>query len=219
MEYALIHPFPEVSLQVTPQAVWLISQRRLMALSSAVLGGGFGEFRSLFIYHVVKDYDHPDPLVHLEQLAVEKNLPLPCIGLLTAANLEHTGVVTLKQGSLVVCAIVTAGVSNATIAGKTLPATYNKIGTINIILLLKAMLSPAALVNAVITSTEAKTDCLHSLGIRTNEGELASGTSTDAVVIAHNGEGLALPYAGPATEVGWLIGRAVRDALTKALSG
>ncbi|MGB9639831.1 MAG: adenosylcobinamide amidohydrolase [Anaerolineales bacterium] len=205
-------------MQVTPQAVWLISQRKLMALSSAVLGGGYGEFRSLFIYHVDKNYDHPDPLQHLKQIAVEKNLPPPSIGLLTAANLEHSGVVTLKQDSLEVCAIVTAGVSNATVAGKSLPAAYNKIGTINIILLLQAKLSPAALVNAIITSTEAKTDCLHRLGIRTSEGELASGTSTDAVVVAHNGEGLALPYAGPATEVGWLIGRAVGDALTKSLS-
>jgi len=219
MEYPLMHPFPEVSLQVTPQAVWLISQRKLTSLSSAVLGGGYGEFHSLFIYHVDKNYDHPDPLHHLEQLAIEKNLPPPCIGLLTAANLEHTGVVTLKQDSLEVCAIVTAGVSNATVAGKSLPVTYTKIGTINIILLLQAKLSAAALVNAIITSTEAKTDCLHRLGIRTSEGELASGTSTDAVVVAHTGDGLTLPYAGPATEVGWLIGRAVQEALTKALSG
>ncbi len=217
MQGNLIYPFPDVSLQVTKQAVWLVSQRKLFALSSAVLGGGYSEFRSLFIYHVDKDYNHPNPRIHLEQIAAEQKLPPPSIGLITAAKLEHTGFSKLDYHGLQVCALVTAGISNATTAGVSPPAPLTKPGTINIVVLTDAQLSAPALVNAVITITEAKTDCLHRLEIRTSQGELASGTSTDTVVVAHTGEGFSLPYAGPATEIGWLVGRAVREALTKAL--
>jgi adenosylcobinamide amidohydrolase len=46
----------------------------------------------------------------------------------------------------------------------------------------------------------------------------ATGTSTDAVVVACTGRGDILPYAGPVTPVGWLIGRGMRAALAAALA-
>ena len=45
------------------------------------------------------------------------------------------------------------------------------------------------------------------------EGAPASGTSTDAVVVACTGRGEAQSYAGPATVMGWLIARTVRRAI------
>ncbi|MGB9672722.1 MAG: adenosylcobinamide amidohydrolase [Anaerolineales bacterium] len=219
MQNDMIYPFPDISLEVNQQAVWLISKKTLFGLSSAVLGGGLGEFRSLFIYHVDKEYNHPDPLKHLTQIAVDQNLPSPTIGLLTAAKLERTAIETISYADLLVCAIITAGVSNATSAGISLPVDYQKPGTINIVVLVNRRLEPAAMVNAVITITEAKTDCLRRLGIHTQTGEIASGTSTDTVVVAHTGDGQPLAYAGAATPIGWLIGRVVRAALTKSLNG
>ena len=50
-------------------------------------------------------------------------------------------------------------------------------------------LTPAAMVNAVITATEAKTMTLAEWDVRTPEGEPASGTSTDTVVVACTGRG------------------------------
>ncbi len=49
------------------------------------------------------------------------------------------------------------------------------------ILLIDACLTPAAMVNAVITATEVKTQVLMAHGVRTPEGYAATGTSTDTL--------------------------------------
>ena len=82
-------------------------------------------------------------------------------------------------------------------------------------LLVDAALTPAAMVNAVITATEAKTMMLVAWDVRTPQGTPASGTSTDSVVVACTGRGDELRYAGPATTVGWLAARAVRAAVDR----
>lgn len=217
MEKRLIQLFPTVKVAIDAQSVKMTTSAAWYALSSALLGAGFTDFRSLFIYHVHKEYDHPEPWRHLQEIALTQQLTPPTIGLLTAASLDRAQVITLGDGELQVGAVVTAGVSNATSAGLTPPARLTQANTINIVLLVNRALSQAAMVNAVITITEAKTDTLNRLGIKTPQGEIASGTSTDTVVIAHNGEGEPLPYAGPATTAGWLMAKAVRLALPEVL--
>jgi adenosylcobinamide amidohydrolase len=86
------------------------------------------------------------------------------------------------------------------------------------ILLIDAYLTPAAMVHAVITATEVKTQVLMARSVRTPEGYAATGTSTDAIAVASTGRGTPLAYAGPVTLVGWLIGRCVRTALEEALA-
>lgn len=217
MEKRLIQLFPTVKVAIDAQSVKMTTSVAWYALSSALLGDGFTDFRSLFIYHVHKDYDHPEPWRHLQEIALTEQLTPPTIGLLTAASLDRTQVITLGDGELEVGAVVTAGMSNATSAGLTPPARLRQANTINLVLLVNHALSQAAMVNAVITITEAKTDTLNRLGIRTPQGEIASGTSTDTVVIAHNGEDQPLPYAGSATTAGWLMAKAVRLALPEVL--
>lgn len=217
MEKRLIQLFPTVKVVIDAQSVKITTSAPWHALSSALLGSGFTDFCSLFIYHVHKDYDHPEPWRHLQDIALTEQLTPPTIGLLTAASLERAQVITLSEGELQVSAVVTAGVSNATSAGLTPPARLTPANTINIVMLVNHALSQAAMVNAVITVTEAKTDTLNRLGIKTPQGEIASGTSTDTVVIAHNGAGEPFPYAGPATVAGWLMAKAVRLALPKGL--
>ncbi|MEL6309353.1 MAG: adenosylcobinamide amidohydrolase, partial [Chloroflexota bacterium] len=101
-------------------------------------------------------------------------------------------------------------------AGISQPQTV-QTGTINIIALVDGNLQAGALVNAVTTITEAKTAVLHARDIRTPDGLVATGTSTDAVVIAHTGKGASLPYGGPVTEVGYLLARCTRECLELAL--
>ncbi|WP_018132203.1 adenosylcobinamide amidohydrolase [Effusibacillus pohliae] len=138
-----------------------------------------------------------------------------------------------------VAAVVTAGISNAWRAGvwpsylqETAPAVADahrtgkitrtpapyRPGTINIIVLVEGQLSDAALVNAVMTVTEAKTAIFYERDIRCPaSGRMATGTTTDAVVVAMTGRGEELPYAGPGTVVGALMARAVSRALNVAL--
>ena len=138
------------------------------------------------------------------------------VGLLTAVPLRKARIALFEQEGLRVAALVTAGASNATSAGVT-PPCASKPGTINIILLLDAKLTRAAMLNAIITATEAKCAVLHEMDIRTPDGMPATGTSTDTVTVAMTGHGPTQPYAGPATVVGWLIAKAVRQAVRESL--
>jgi adenosylcobinamide hydrolase len=139
------------------------------------------------------------------------------VGQMTAVSLQKARAVTLRAETLTVAVVVTAGLSNATTPGLSAPVIPGP-GTINMILLIDACLTPAAMVNAVITATEVKTQVLLARGVRTPEGYAATGTSTDAMAVASTGSGTPLPYAGPVTLVGWLIGRCVRAALEDALA-
>jgi iron complex transport system ATP-binding protein len=185
-------------------------------LSSAVVGGGFLHARVILNWHVRKGYDHPRPAADLIEFAHRCKLPTPFVGMMTAALLQHARAATYRAEGMTATAVVTAGLSNASTPGVSPPAILTP-GTINMIVLLDVALLPAAMVNAVITATEVKTQVVLAQGACTPEGHPATGTSTDAVVIACTGRGPALPYAGAATPVGWLIGCSVRTALTEAL--
>jgi adenosylcobinamide hydrolase len=204
--------FPNLSAQWGHQAIVLQSQAPLQILSSAVVGGGLTQARVIMNRHVDINYNQPDPARDLQDFAAGYGITGPFVGLMTAAYLEGVKTVTLREKDLIVSAVITAGFSNPTAAGLSLPAGLTP-GTINMIFLIDGRLTPAAMVNAVITATEAKTDVLLQRSISTPEGRPATGTSTDAIVIACTGRGQPLPYAGPATEVGWLIGRCVREGL------
>jgi iron complex transport system ATP-binding protein len=212
--------FPGVVARFTAgnpgRALVLRSERPLQTLSSALVGGGFGQARCIINRHVDKDYDVRTPAEDLIAFAREHGVDEPFVGLMTAVYVDEAESATARDGDLTVATVATAGVGNATASGLSGPAALAP-GTINLVVLVDGALTPAALVNAVITATEAKTQTLMDHGVRTSDGHPASGTSTDAVVIACTGRGPKLPYAGPATRVGWLIGRSVRRALEKAL--
>jgi len=46
---------------------------------------------------------------------------------------------------------------------------------------------------------------------------MATGTTTDAIVIACTGRGRLLPYAGAATDLGFLVGRTVYRAVAQGI--
>jgi iron complex transport system ATP-binding protein len=208
--------FPGVSLSQTDQVLLLRSRRPLRALASTVVGGGFSEVACFLNRHVSKSYNQADPAGDLRAFARDYGLNESFIGLMTAAYLDQARTVTLRDGSLCVAVVTTAGLSNATAAGLSAPAPPAP-GTINLIVLIDADLTRAAMVNVVITATEAKTHVLLQQNIITPEGQPATGTSTDAIVVACSGRGEALAYAGPATRVGWLVGRGVRQTLSEII--
>jgi iron complex transport system ATP-binding protein len=207
--------FPGITATFSPEVIILHSQHPLHVLSSAVVGGGLIDTQYIINRHVDKKYNEPDPVSDLHDFATKQGITEPFVGLMTAAYLDGVQTVTLQEDKLTVAAVVTAGLSNPAAAGLTPPVMLSP-GTINIILLIDANLSPAAMVNAVITAIEAKTDVLRQQAVPTPEGHLATGTSTDSIVVACTGRENQLPYAGPATIVGWLIGRCVRQSLAAA---
>ena len=209
--------FPNVTVTQNEAAIILHSQQPLQILSSAVVGGGLIRAHYILNCHVRKGYCHPNPATDLAHMVQNLGIMEPFVGMMTAARMHEARAIVLQEEDITVAAIVTAGLSNPSSPGLSPPAT-SKPGTINLILLVDAHLTPAALVNAVITATEAKAQIVLAYGTRTPEGYAATGTSTDAIVVACTGRGEALPYTGPVTLVGWLIGRCIRTALAATLA-
>ncbi|MCI3920931.1 adenosylcobinamide amidohydrolase [Paenibacillus sp. TRM 82003] len=138
-------------------------------------------------------------------------------GLLTAAFVREVGFAECAIGDTgrVAAAWATAGLGNAARAGRErAPAGGLFPGTINVIVVVDGDLAAAAFVGAVTVAAEAKAAALLALGVRDpDDGGVATGTTTDAVVIAATRRGETARYAGAATYVGHAIGRSVYDAV------
>ena len=216
-------PLPGITVTFGPRAVRVSSEAPLAVLSTAVVGGGLDELREILNVHVDDKYDGEQPEEDLAAVAAELGIRERFVGLMTAAYTEYARCAVESLDEVTVAAVVSIGLSNTSCAGVTPPIAAGPAGgaaapgpgTINVILLVDAALTSAAMVNAVITATEAKAMTLAEWDVRTPDGDPASGTSTDTVVVACTGRGEELRYAGPATPVGWLAARAVRAAMTR----
>jgi adenosylcobinamide hydrolase len=179
-------------------------------LSSAVLGGGLAGARHWLNLQVPHDYGRTDPEVHLAEVAAANGLdPDEVIGMLTAADVR-AGV---RRDRGPVSAVATVGIGQPLAAAGRRPRPLPRIGTINVFVCVRHGLTDAALVTAVQTATEAKTQALSDAGVRAlNHYGPATGTATDAICVA-TPPGCDVPFAGPATAVGAAIAHAVHGAV------
>ncbi|MGQ4810023.1 hypothetical protein NKDENANG_03467 [Candidatus Entotheonellaceae bacterium PAL068K] len=210
--------FPGVTARLDNEALTLYSPRPLQSLALAIIGGAFVSTRYSLNRHVRTGYCHPHRPADPQAFSRCHGITEPFVGLITAARIRQTQAITLHNGGLTIAAVAaTAGLSNPAAPGLSPPLSPAP-GTINLMLLIDAHLAPAAMANAVLTATETKAQVLLAQEIRNPEEQAATGTSTDAIVVACTGRGNALPYAGPVTRVGWLIGCCVRTVLQRALA-
>lgn len=203
---------PGLRVAIDERAVVVAAERPLRVLSSAVLRGGLVDARVIVNRHVDKGHPCSEPDGILAAFARDLGLPEPYVGLLTAARTEHAETAEVAGWGYHVMAVATVGLSNRVAAGRAEVARW-VASTINTIIVVDGDPEPAALVNAVITVTEVKALALIEAGIRAEGGHPATGTSTDAVVIAATGRGRRARFGGPASELGATIGRAARRAL------
>ncbi|MEX2223790.1 MAG: adenosylcobinamide amidohydrolase [Candidatus Rokuibacteriota bacterium] len=206
-----------VSVEVGSEAVVVTSREPLRILSSAVHHGGFALARAVVNLHVRKNDPCTDPAGMIGAFARRAGVPAPWVGLLTGAHTERAVQAEETGGGLHALAVVTVGLSNPVAAGSSPVATW-AASTINTIVVVDADPEPAALVNAVITATEVKGLALREAGLLADGGRAASGTSTDAVVIAATGRGGIARFGGPASQMGWAVARAARVALDRAIA-
>jgi adenosylcobinamide hydrolase len=193
------------------------------SLSSAVYGGGTGRLKRAVNQYVSRDYECSNPVRDMENKLQEWGYALEgCAGLMTAVPLEHAAVAEEDTGSAGIFCCVTAAAGNAARAGsqRSVLAAYRP-GTVNIMLGIDGWLSSSAMVNAVMTATEAKAAALADLGIVDAEnGLIATGTTTDAIVLAVSGNrryAAEHVYAGTATDLGGAVGRLVYSTVTASL--
>jgi len=213
-------PISAVRCYIKQDSLIIQSKRGfLKTLSSAVLNGGLCLAKTILNHQVSKGFDHRAPASYLKRVAGKLKLPNPVVGLMTAANISNLSIQWSKNGENPVCVFTTAGLLNAAAAGD--PAAQGKtLGTINTVVLVDGNLTESSMVDAVKTITEAKTVALRELDVRSRiSGKPASGTTTDAVVVACTGKGKPLRYAGTATELGEVISvnviRSVKEAVKR----
>jgi adenosylcobinamide amidohydrolase len=206
-----------VATRVGPQAVVVTAQRELVVLSSAPVNGGLARARAIVNVHVPKNFVCADTQATVAAFAARERLPAPWVGLLTSAWTERAETATAAAGDLRALVVATVGLANRSAAGLTAPAQWLP-ATINTMAVVDADPAPAALVNLVATLTEVKTDVLRAAGVCCDDGHAATGTSTDAVVVAATGGGPRCAYGGPVTDLGWAVASAARQALTAGIA-
>lgn len=210
-----------------PGYILAVAVRPWITVNSGIFGGGIGQKLYFLNRQVEKGYasDYPaDEMAGYLATQFESYKPFSrsdWAALMTAARVSDACWVKISHQDCQVNVIITAGVDNACSAGVTpycVPAPrVIKPGTINIMAFLSHSLTPGALVNAVQTVTEAKTQTLRELNITCPvTGTFASGTNTDATLIAA-ADSISCEYAGPGTLIGFMLAQGVRMALTRAV--
>jgi len=217
-----------LTLDHTEHHVHIDLGRECRSLSSCVLGGGVGTVRHVLNLRVQADRGgnmthFPAPSESIREYCRKHGWEGPCIGFMTAASMKSMRQVRLEEDGAEVVCVVTSGLSNARCAGdpaecRAMPQSVPKPGTINIIVMTNITFSPAAMVEAIITITEAKTSVLHNAGVKSRVSqEYATGTGTDSAAIICQPAGPEFQYCGKHVLVGELVGRSVKQALGESI--
>jgi len=186
-----------------PMLVWRFAAATTVA-STASCGGGLGERRWLINAQVSSDYRRRDQARHGAELAAAAGLTGTGVVMFTAVDVR-----SVKRSS-------DGGVQVDATIGLTLPVwaaapeaavAAPAPGTINIVAQLPVRLTDAALLNALTTATEAKSQALQAAGIP------GTGTASDAVTVSCPVSGPAEPFGGPRSTWGARLARAVHDAV------
>lgn len=184
---------------------WRFDEPR-RTVSSAAVGGGTALSDWVLNIEVNTGYARTDLDAHVAEVADWFGLEGSGVGLLTAARVAR---VRSSQEDGVV-ATVTTGLSHPRWAAAPDEAVPLGPGTINIVVEVPQGLSDAAMVNAVMTATEAKTQALVEGGV---EG---TGTASDAVVVCCPPGGHE-PFAGTRSVWGARVARCVHAAVAAGI--
>jgi adenosylcobinamide hydrolase len=164
--------------------------------ASTGVDGGIRHVFTIFNHTVPKDFSD-DPRRYMEQIIIQEGYADSFFGLLTAVEMKNLCI--LQYDFITV--FVTAGVA---------PLQESGNRTINLIVCSGEGLAPSGLLESMIVATEAKVKALQE------EGFSCTGTGTDAVVVASEGEIRHL-YTGTLTELGRRISGAALHGVREAL--
>jgi adenosylcobinamide hydrolase len=182
--------------------VWSFDEPMRVA-STASCGGGLGERRWIINAQVPHDYRRRDQDRHGAELAGLSGLDGAGVVMFTALDVRR--VRSADDGGVLVAA--TVGLTLPVWAAAPDVGVAVAPGTVNIVAELPVRLSDAALLNALVTATEAKTQALMEAGVP------GTGTASDAVTIVCPPHGTAEPFCGPRSTWGARLARAVHAAV------
>lgn len=192
----------------------------LKVVSSAVHNAGIGWYETFLNRSIAQDYE----IERVEEETIEFLMargfsPTNSVVMMTAVETNCVEIQKFSTNELEIIIMVTAGIGNGVDVTKTyLREDKPHIGTINTWVFINGRLTDEAFIQAMITATEAKTKALADQQvIDALTGTIATSTATDSLLIAATQQGKEMPYAGPITEVGKLIGRGVFEVTIQAI--
>jgi len=205
----------------------VLSDIDLSTVSSAIYNGGFKKVKAILNVQAPEELSdrqlHANPQKFIIDSAKKLGLSENFVGMVTAAAVEKFALASKKDGDLAVSVIATAvdpegnTCSHAESAGEIIEVQEME-GTINIMVVIDGNPIESCLVSTVITATEAKTAALKELDIRSRySGDVATGTITDAIIVAKTNRGAPIVYGGPASKLGQLVGYCTRKAVKEAV--
>lgn len=205
---------------ITNDYIRLQTDFPLKVISSAVHNAGMGWYNTLLNRSISPYYDISNVKEETEQFLQDHQFSLTStVVMITAVQTKYAAIRTFTNEHCEIIIAVTAGVGNAVDVTKTWERQHDPhIGTINTWVIINGKLSDEAFYQAMITATEAKVKALAEENINDpHTNTIATGTATDSLLIAATQQGNEMPYAGPITEVGKLIGRGVFETTVAAI--
>jgi iron complex transport system ATP-binding protein len=217
---AKIFEIGETCVSVSEEFIELTTPIPLRTMSSGVIGSGTGWHRFFVNRHVDKDYNCSDHRTEMASFLKSHGFePSETVGMMTAVVLEDVVFKLVKQDGFSIFVVVTAGVGNAIDASKSELHSFEMApGTINTWIFVNGELTEEAFIQSIMTATEAKVKAMNDLLVVDKvTGTIATGTSTDSILIAASQTGKVLEFAGTITPLGKLIGKAVYQCTIEAI--
>jgi adenosylcobinamide amidohydrolase len=187
-------------------------------ISSAVYNGGItSAYHILNLKVPLKTESNDSPQKTIREFSNKKKWGEKTVGMMTAASMDTLVILKKMINVTELVVIVTSGLSNARRVGD--KADYKPTnGTINIIMYISGVLTEAAMVEAVMIITEAKTVVLEELQIVSPvSGKTATGTGTDSIVVVSGQGPETYEFCGKHILLGEIIGRTVINAVKKSI--
>lgn len=194
-------------------------------LSSAVLNGGLIQADNIVNMKVPKSVVCPSsPQQTIQEFCDKAGWHGVTVGMMTAASMGSFRLVKESAQGINIAVLVTSGLSNPRRVGdraehRVMAASSEDVGTINIIVLTSAKLTEAAMVEALMIVTEAKSAALQDAQVLSPvSNAIATGTGTDsaAIVSGHGPE--TVGYCGKHVLFGEMLGRMVTEAVASSIA-
>ncbi|GLX76984.1 hypothetical protein tinsulaeT_03240 [Thalassotalea insulae] len=193
-------------------------------VSSAVFNGGMVQADHIVNLKVAKDaITIEPPEITLSHYCKNSAWHGKVVGMMTAASMDSFRLVKQSAEGVDIVALVTTGLSNVRRVGdraeyRHIADSVNEVGTINLIILTSAKLTDAAMIEALLIATEAKSAALQEAGILSPiSNKIATGTGTDAIAVVNGHGEQQVSYCGKHVLFGELLGKAVFQAVTSSI--
>lgn len=201
-----------------------------LILSSAVLNGGLCRASHIVNMKVEQNFDGvrtefgPPEKALLEYIR-RNGWKDTSVGMMTSTLMASFRMALSSEQDIHTSVICTSGLANAKRAGDCAEYRFMSqeedyapaAGTINLIAITDAQLSPSAMTEAIMIIAEAKAAAMQELDVKSyTSGKTATGTGTDSIAVAA-GEGRKVKYCGKHVIFGEMLAKMVISIIRESV--